>query len=887
MDSLDLTSPMNASPPDFDFNLPCRFFKSSFARSLSLNSSSGGGGNNQCKSLDYDIHSSDNSNNNNNCLPKPNNNSGGNASTTTSNGGVGRGVVNGGFLKRDGPPPVPLKPNGVAASSAQDGTVSFSSSAHQQSCKNGANNEPVDSPQKDDADDDDGTTKTNAGGSGGGGSVKVATDKPPALPARRPTFNGHSNAGLQQQQQNMQASLTHLRQQAFNQALSQTNANAAILPVNVTGASDASRGSTPQQPQQFNQKVINHYQPVAASRGPTTISGSSNSSGCGSNNDSISSNGSSSANQNNNSNNVHQNFRRNIVWPNQTKQNVEQDCNFYDADNDDDIHFIEYHDTTKLANPNDFSATPTTANQQHQHHMQRQQQQPQLASSHQMMIPTIMTTNISNNPQHQQQQQHPYEVVVHDNTTNVEAVILQNQVDTLHWQLKQVETSCDMYRAVMEEVARFLERYQKQRQLQQQQLQQQQQQMAAQKHINNEQISRSKSLYQVNASGGGQDKCTSLGHNLVDDSPAASSASSSSYLRVRSSTNLIDLKQTEGNKLTNGKGRHSKDDHNFETGLAPSQSYSAFKDFTWRRLPKKANDLRGHKGGDDADEKLNQEAFRLFRTIQNLLNTSQHQADIAHHSLTHQRHSLAPSAILGHLGRISKAISTSSVATLPGVPMHNSTTLTANCGASTTSDSSTASPTIAASPNTLAPADMLFLRSANMRDSRLSLRSSTDSSVHSTSSVASSASSKVETDEEPNTPFQGNILTQHKPSHHHIAGSSTEDESGFSSISSFPDVGVPFSSTMLSSHNNGNKGRKTTEANDMRSQKAHGDKDLLSSESRNSTLKANVVGLPLNSSQDMTHRWDSPSKTYHNASTKFQRFSALANSEDANTVLWV
>lgn len=321
-----------------------------------------------------------------------------------------------------------------------------------------------------------------------------------------------------------------------------------------------------------------------------------------------------------------------------------------------------------------------------------------------------------------------------------------------------------------------------------------------------------------------------------------------------------------------------------------------------RRSPKKGKDARFQNGCDDVDEKLNQEAFRLLRTIQNLLNTSQHQPDIAHpqHNLTHQqlyqRHSLAPC-----MGRISKAISTTSVASsVPGTPMHNSTSLTLgnNCaGGSTTSDSSAASPTIASTTtsNTLAP-DMLFLRSANMRESRLSLRSSTDSSVHSTSSAASSASSKVETDEEPTTPFHTppNLLAQHKP--HHLAGSSTEDESGFSSISSFPDIGVPLGSTMHSNTPT-SKGRTTGKGHEMKSHKttsSNNDQDQLQlqqqqlpSDSRNSTLKANVVGLPLNSSQDMSHRWDAPSKTYHNASTKFQRFSALTNAEDASTVLWV
>ncbi|XP_037943765.1 putative uncharacterized protein DDB_G0285119 [Teleopsis dalmanni] len=56
-------NPGSTTPPDFDFNIPCRYFKSSFARSLSLNNPSH---HFQCKSLDYDINNMRNYNNNNN-----------------------------------------------------------------------------------------------------------------------------------------------------------------------------------------------------------------------------------------------------------------------------------------------------------------------------------------------------------------------------------------------------------------------------------------------------------------------------------------------------------------------------------------------------------------------------------------------------------------------------------------------------------------------------------------------------------------------------------------------------------------------------------------------------------------------------------------------------
>jgi len=114
----------------------------------------------------------------------------------------------------------------------------------------------------------------------------------------------------------------------------------------------------------------------------------------------------------------------------------------------------------------------------------------------------------------------------------------------------QTETNCEMYRAVMEEVARFFERYQLQQQLQQTQR-------------NGEQIARSKSLHHVHGVGN-----TSLQSDARDDD--ASSGGSASYLRARSSTNLM-----------LNKSMHAMDEeHNYET-IAPAGSYNAFKDFTW------------------------------------------------------------------------------------------------------------------------------------------------------------------------------------------------------------------------------------------------------------------------------------------------------------------
>ncbi|XP_041673698.1 uncharacterized protein LOC121529792, partial [Drosophila eugracilis] len=346
---------------------------------------------------------------------------------------------------------------------------------------------------------------------------------------------------------------------------------------------------------------------------------------------------------------------------------------------------------------------------------------------------------------------------------------------------------------------------------------------------------------------------TSLQSDVHDDD--ASSAGSASYLRARSSTNL----------MLNKSMHAMNEEHNYET-IAPAGSYNAFKDFTWRRSPKKSGGSGGCKARlsapEAAEEKLNQEAFRLTRTIRNLLHTSEQQPD-----LTQPRHSLASiSSLPSGNHRLCKG-KTSSVRTLLTPPLHNSTSIM-----NATLEASPASP--AGKSN----AELIFLRANNMRDSRLSLRSSTDSSVHSTISSTASSSSKVETDEETQTQTTAsNIAISNsniKPtSNKQSGGSSTEDESGFSSISSFHDVGLPLSSTLM----NGNQRRLS-----------------MSTDSRNSTLKSglNMLGLPMQNQtqiqvqvQAQISSSASPSKTYRNAN-RYQRFSTLSN-EDAAAVLWV
>lgn len=279
-----------------------------------------------------------------------------------------------------------------------------------------------------------------------------------------------------------------------------------------------------------------------------------------------------------------------------------------------------------------------------------------------------------------------------------------------------------------------------------------------------------------------------------------------------------------------------------------------------RRSPKKQADMIKNSKLDDVEEKLNQEAFRLSRTIHNLLNTSLQQPDLTQHHHSHAQH---------RLGCSRNSTPSASTMTLH-TPNHNSTLL------AMPSNSGFKSPALN-SCNSSNVTDIMFLRSANIRDSRLSLRSSTDSSVHSTTSSSASCSSKVETDEEGLSLFThcnarrgSNSVSLSKTVHAHNqqTGSTTEDESGFSSISSFQEIGVPLSSTLLSS------------------------KKCINSQNENlkpNQLPNNVLGLPTTQEHSQQQKWETKSnaKTHFNASqNKLQRFSTLSN-EDSATVLWV
>ncbi|XP_058066975.1 uncharacterized protein LOC131216485 [Anopheles bellator] len=473
---------------------------------------------------------------------------------------------------------------------------------------------------------------------------------------------------------------------------------------------------------------------------------------------------------------------------------------------------------------------------------------------------------------------------------SVESVILQTQVETLQWQLKQVDSSRHMYRAVMEEVVRFLDRcYRSLDALQ----------------TASAQMGRSKSVLQVSGKNpGSQHPQPPQQHQHQHHHHHDSDSSSASSPRARSSTNLIEAPKAYTKASGGGGGKNGRLEQQQQqpsslslagTALheddcvvppSPASSYSTFRDFTWRRSPKRTQTLPISCNEVDP-EKLAQEAFRLLRTVQNLLNTQEPTLAQSTNALDSLISSTAASSCGGSSTTLTgvglSASSSIGVGVGGGALGSSMPTLTGSGsgggsgtgpgagsvggsvgGAGTSSVGGGGGITNGGLVNTRSTVG--FSRKLNMRGSRLSVRSSTADSVHSTSS-----STKTETDEDsmaadrPSPP----LLLSHHPHHHHllvnghggtgtmvngstgnngVAGggtgggssssssscsstsgtgghhhhhhhhhhhrysanierikemmisSSAEDESGFSSMNSFQEIGLPLiNSTMLSS----------------------------------------------------------------------------------------
>lgn len=179
----------------------------------------------------------------------------------------------------------------------------------------------------------------------------------------------------------------------------------------------------------------------------------------------------------------------------------------------------------------------------------------------------------------------------------IDSVFLQTQVETLQWQLKQIEANRQMYRSLMEQVVRFLDRARKSLDILHEK--------SNHKDKNSSgRVPRSRSVHAVHAD---------ASPNRGASASSTSSSDSSRFTRAKSVTQI-------------------------------SPCTTGYREFTWSMLRRndpahctpprnKSQDLNNtHEGvvyrrpkqpeldpNDIPPEKLSQEAFRLMRTVQSLL----------------------------------------------------------------------------------------------------------------------------------------------------------------------------------------------------------------------------------------------------------------------------
>lgn len=134
----------------------------------------------------------------------------------------------------------------------------------------------------------------------------------------------------------------------------------------------------------------------------------------------------------------------------------------------------------------------------------------------------------------------------------VENLVLRNQIETLQWQLKQTESSKEMYRELMVQVVIFLERAYRSLQI--------------------------------------------LGSKVSTSHPVP--RTQSDYLMNQTFDSNMDIRRST------------------VPAIDAHHDYKTFCDFTWRRQKKSEDSTE-----EIPPEKLSQEAFRLLRTAESLLNT--------------------------------------------------------------------------------------------------------------------------------------------------------------------------------------------------------------------------------------------------------------------------
>ncbi|XP_057334628.1 homeobox protein 9-like [Microplitis mediator] len=200
--------------------------------------------------------------------------------------------------------------------------------------------------------------------------------------------------------------------------------------------------------------------------------------------------------------------------------------------------------------------------------------------------------------------------LAHQETSQFDSAFLQSQVDTLKWQLKQTESSRQMYRSLMKQVISFLERAHKSLDL---------------LHASNSSSQRSKS-----SSRNSRSQTIYPDDSLMIPSRRSTSPTSSKFTRTKSVTQISAAHAAGHRDFTWSVLRRNDPSHS----PSPSSSSSRTLNKTPEHRPtqlsfnisdgsilKSANSDSVEKIESDhiPPEKLSQEAFRLLRTAESLL----------------------------------------------------------------------------------------------------------------------------------------------------------------------------------------------------------------------------------------------------------------------------
>ncbi|XP_046492226.1 uncharacterized protein [Neodiprion pinetum] len=340
----------------------------------------------------------------------------------------------------------------------------------------------------------------------------------------------------------------------------------------------------------------------------------------------------------------------------------------------------------------------------------------------------------------------------------IDNVLLQTQIDTLQWQLKQTEANREMYRALMAQVVRFLERAHKSLDILHEK--------SNPKNGKASRVPRSRSVHGVDESS-------------VSRGSHQSSASCASFARAKSVTQISPTSGT--NRDSTSVWSVLRRTETPPPGLQqPRPEVQPHEGVVYRRRPTSSE----NNPDEVPPERLSQEAFRLMRTAQSLLATRE--PDLVRVSEVDNRRAPSPCNIDGPLPLQSFTNST---------PLCDSLLSSSDRANSRCDNDATFSRR--AEPGTagcLLPGARRSLDAASLHSASSKTTETTEEEDGGPRSLLAGAlerefvvKSSSTPNRRPKKPTEVGLKT--KPCTASV--SSAEDESGFSSMSSFQDVGLP------------------------------------------------------------------------------------------------